>query len=145
MSICHGSSVRHSERPRTSDGLSSRSRGRTWAQRSEVFRTGQGARLTRRSIGNRILAPCLRENGLRHIRFHDLRHTFASLLLANGESLVYVKDQLGHHSTQITVDTYGHLIPGANKAAVDKLDTVTIFNPPATEAKKRPRLNAATL
>ena len=60
--------------------------------------------------------------GLRYIRIHDLRHTFASLLIQNGESLAYVKEQLGHHSIRITVDTYGHLVPGGNKAAVDRLD-----------------------
>jgi len=49
-------------------------------------------------------------------RIHDLRHTFASLLLQQGESIVYAKEQLGHASIQITVDTYGHLIPGANRA-----------------------------
>lgn len=43
-------------------------------------------------------------------------------LLQNGESIVYVKDQLGHHSIKVTVDVYGHLVPGANKAAVDRLD-----------------------
>jgi integrase len=64
----------------------------------------------------------LKKAGLRHIRFHDLRHTNASLLLQNGESPVYVKEQLGHHSIQITVDTYGHLIPGANRQAVNRLD-----------------------
>ena len=53
---------------------------------------------------------------------HDLRHTFASLLLQQGESVVYVKEQLGHASIQITVDTYGHLISGANRGAVDRLD-----------------------
>jgi integrase len=54
---------------------------------------------------------------------HGLRHTFASLLIQNGESLVYVKEQLGHSSIQVTVDIYGHLIPGGNRAAVDRLDT----------------------
>jgi integrase len=54
--------------------------------------------------------------------FHDLRHTFASLLLQQGESLTYVKEQMGHHSIQVTVDIYGHLIPGSNKQAVDRLD-----------------------
>jgi integrase len=49
------------------------------------------------------------------VRFHDLRHTFASLLLQNGESVLYVKDQMGHSSIQVTVDLYGHLIPGGNK------------------------------
>jgi integrase len=71
-----------------------------------------------RKAFNRILVDA----GLRRVRFHDLRHTFASLLLQNGESLTYVKDQMGHSSIQITVDIYGHLVPGGNRAAVDKLD-----------------------
>ena len=62
---------------------------------------------------------------LRRIRFHDLRHSFASLLIQQGESLAYVRDQLGHHSIQITVDTYGHLVPGGNRQAVDRLDDVS--------------------
>jgi integrase len=45
------------------------------------------------------------------------------LLIQQGESLTYVKEQMGHHSIQITVDTYGHLIPGSNKQAVDRLDS----------------------
>jgi integrase len=61
----------------------------------------------------------LKKAGLRHIRLHDLRHTFAS---QNGESLAYVQEQLGHHSIQITVDIYGHLVPGGNRQAVDRLD-----------------------
>ena len=62
--------------------------------------------------------------GIRQVRFHDLRHSYASLLLQQGESLIYVRDQLGHHSIQITVDTYGHLVPGSNRQAADKLDDV---------------------
>ncbi len=58
------------------------------------------------------------------MRFHDLRHTFASLLLQQGESSVYVKDQMGHSSIQVTVDLYGHLIPGGNRQAVDQLDSL---------------------
>ncbi len=50
--------------------------------------------------------------------------TSASLLLQQGESLTYVKEQMGHHSIQVTVDIYGHLIPGSNKQAVDRLDYV---------------------
>jgi len=72
-----------------------------------------------------------------------LRRTFASLLLPNGESLVYVKKQLGHHNIQSTVDTYGHFIPGANKAAVDRLDEIacvrTDANRRATEAESGSR------
>jgi integrase len=59
---------------------------------------------------------------MRRVRFHDLRHTFASLLLQNGESPAYVKEQMGHSSIQVTVDIYGHLVPGGNRQAVDRLD-----------------------
>ncbi len=55
---------------------------------------------------------------------HVLRHTFASLLIQQGESLVYVKEQMGHSSIQVTVDVYGHLVPGGNRQAVDRLDDV---------------------
>ncbi len=55
----------------------------------------------------------------------DLRHTFGSLLIQDGASLAYVKDQMGHSSIQITVDTYAHLIPGADIAWVDRLDSKT--------------------
>jgi integrase len=58
---------------------------------------------------------------------------FISMLIQGGESLVYVKEQLGHHSIKITVDVYGHLIPGTNKAAVDRLDEATGRNPHATD------------
>lgn len=71
------------------------------------------------------------------MRLHDTRHTFASLLLSNGESPVYVKEQLGHSSIQITVDIYGHLIPSSNRRAVNRLDnpqqSATYAQPPKTE------------
>jgi len=51
-------------------------------------------------------------------------HTFGSLLLQKGASIVYVKEQMGHSSVQVTVDTDGHLIPGANRSFVDRLDEV---------------------
>jgi hypothetical protein len=73
---------------------------------------------------------------------HALRHTYASLLIQNGESLAYVRDQLGYSSIKITVDTYGHLLPGANKAAVDRLDELTGRNLYATGAKRPGRLQA---
>ncbi|WP_447979043.1 tyrosine-type recombinase/integrase [Candidatus Nitrospira bockiana] len=53
---------------------------------------------------------------------HHLRHTWATRLIENGESLTYIRDQAGHSSIQVTVDLYGHLVPGSNRAAVDRLD-----------------------
>jgi len=61
--------------------------------------------------------------GLREIRFHDIRHTVASLFLSDGASPVYVKEQLGHTSIQMTVDIYGHLIPSSNREMVNRLDS----------------------
>ncbi|MBE0602192.1 MAG: tyrosine-type recombinase/integrase [Deltaproteobacteria bacterium] len=59
---------------------------------------------------------------MRRLRFHDLRHSFASWLIANNEPLKYVQELLGHHSIQITIDTCGHLFPDANRQAVNRLD-----------------------
>jgi integrase len=67
------------------------------------------------NVKNRYFHKCLERAKLRRVRFRDLRHTFASLLIQNGESLAYVKDQLGHASIKMTVDFYGHLVPGANR------------------------------
>jgi integrase len=94
-----------------------------WSEVPErVFVNEVGGVLDHGNLRQRVYWPALAKAGLRRIRIHDLRHTFASLLLQNGESIVYVKDQLGHHSIQITVDIYGHLVPGANRQAVDRLD-----------------------
>lgn len=73
--------------------------------------------------GKDYFLKLLKAAGLRHIRFHDLRHMFASLVLQQGKSPVYVKEQMGHSSIQVTVDLYGHLIPGGTKQAVDRLDS----------------------
>ena len=70
----------------------------------------------------RVFYALLEKADIPRIRFHDIRHTFASLLLQQGESLHFVKEQMGHASIQTTVDVYGHLVPGSNRNAVNKLD-----------------------
>ena len=87
-----------------------------------VFCSETGGLLHPHNLRERVFYRLLKAAGLRQVRFHDLRHTFASLLLQQGESPVYVKDQMGHSSIQVTVDLYGYLIPGGNKQAVDRLD-----------------------
>ena len=64
----------------------------------------------------------LRRAELRRIRLHDLRHTYASLLIAQGVHPKYIQAQLGHTSIQTTLDRYGHLMPGAHAAEARKLD-----------------------
>jgi integrase len=68
-----------------------------------------------------IFAPIAKRVKL-NVRFHDLRHFFASMLIAQGESAKYVCDQLGHSSIQVTFDTYGHLFPQAKKEASRRLE-----------------------
>ncbi|MCK5486149.1 MAG: site-specific integrase [Desulfobacterales bacterium] len=85
-----------------------------------VFHT-KGDYTSQNTIRN-IWKRMLDKAKLRDMRFHDIRHSFASLLLSNGESPVYVKEQLGHSSIQMTVDIYGHLIPSSNRQAVNALD-----------------------
>jgi len=98
---------------------------------SWIFTTPIGTQLDPNNLRKHVFYRCLDLAELRRVRFHDLRHSYASLLIQQGESLAYVKDQLGHHSIQITVDTYGHLVPGGNRQAVDRLDDVL---PPADGA-----------
>jgi hypothetical protein len=109
-----------------------------------VFPSREGTALEERNVRH-IFTRLLKRAGLRQIRIHDLRHTSASLLLQQGESIVYVRDQLGHSSIQITVDTYGHLIPGANRAAVDGLDDDTAAHAVATQTQPEPFENPETL
>jgi integrase len=54
------------------------------------------------------------------IRFHDLRHTFASLLIAQGAHPKLISEQLGHASVQITLDRYGHLMDQSYGDASDR-------------------------
>jgi integrase len=87
-----------------------------------VFPSPEGSILDPDNLYHRYFQPVLTKSGLRKIRLHDLRHTFGSLLIQSGASIVYVKEQMGHSSIQVTVDIYGHLIPGANVSFVDRLD-----------------------
>ncbi len=87
-----------------------------------VFGASNGAPLDQ-SRTSKAFKGALKAAGLPlHYSPHSLRHTFASLLLQQGESPVYVQRQLGHASIQLTVDCYGGWLPHGNKAAVDRLD-----------------------
>jgi integrase len=104
-----------------------------------VFVNKTGNPLDGNNWRRRVFYRCLSKAGIRKTRIHDLRHTYASLLIQAGESLAYVRDQLGHHSIRVTVDIYGHFTPGGNKDAVDRLDDnfdATIRNLYATKTKK---------
>ena len=92
-----------------------------------IFAQANGKPLDHKNVVNRVFTPGLKAAGIRTtLRFHDLRHTCASLLIAQGESLKYVQKQLRHASIDITFDTYGHLFPDDNREAARRLDE-TLF------------------
>jgi len=86
-----------------------------------VFSTREGNPAQMQSIVNRVYKQCLDRAKLRRRRFHDLRHTTATLMLEKGEPMAYVKEQLGHTSIKTTVDVYGHIKAGKNRDAVNRL------------------------
>jgi len=87
-----------------------------------IFADADGHFIDPDYFDDHIFDPIRVKAGLPDIRFHDLRHFFASMLIAQGESPKYVSDQLGHSSIQITFDTYGHLFPQAKAEASKKLE-----------------------
>lgn len=87
-----------------------------------VFASSTGTPLEPRNVVRREFEPALKRAGLPRVRFHDLRHTFASLLIAQGEHPKLIAEQLGHASVQITLDRYGHLMPQSYDHAGDRLE-----------------------
>ena len=91
-------------------------------QGSLVFCRADGRPIDPDNFIHRDWVRVLRRAELRRIRFHDLRHTYASLLIAQGAHPKYIQAQLGHASIQTTLDRYGHLMPDAHAAEARKLD-----------------------
>ena len=69
----------------------------------------------------------LKKHNLRKVRFHDLRHSCASLLLANGVSMKEIQDWLGHSTFKTTADTYAHLAFDSKLSSANALITGTAF------------------
>ena len=62
------------------------------------------------------------------ITFHDLRHTFASLLISKNVPIKYIQRQMGHSTIKMTMDTYGHLIPDVHDQAINVLEEIALNN-----------------
>lgn len=91
---------------------------------SLVFTTENGLPLRNGNFRNRVWDPALEEARLPRIRIHDLRHTCATLLIAQGAHAKAIQRHLGHSSIQITFDTYGHLLPDEQDRVAAALDDV---------------------
>ena len=108
-----------------------------------VFPNRAGSPIDASHFINRTWHPLLRKAGLRRVKFHSLRHTYASLLIMRGENLKYISEQLGHSSIQVTIDLYGQLIPGFHRGAVDALAEATNATPAQPSTETDPVLEAA--
>ena len=97
-----------------------------------IFPNGNGRPLDGHNLVNRHFRPTLKKAGLPRVRFHDLRHAFATLLLDEGVPVTVVSKLLGHASAKMTLDTYSHVIlghPGRRRRSDGKSDQSVGFDP----------------
>jgi integrase len=95
--------------------------GSKWQDHGMIFTSSVGSPVDQRNL-DRDFKAILKKTGLKEIRFHDLRHTAASLMLNNGVPSLVVSKMLGHAKTSTTLDIYGHLIPVMQSEAARIMD-----------------------
>ncbi len=97
--------------------------GPAWEDNDLVFATKLGRPVEQRNL-HRNFHDLLDSAGLPRIRFHDLRHSCASLLLAQGVPARVVMEILGHSQIALTMNTYSHVMPALTRDAADRMDAV---------------------
>ena len=96
--------------------------GGLWRENGLIFASEAGEPLDRRYITTHRFKPLLKRAGLPQIRFHDLRHTCATLLLAKNVNPKVVSEMLGHATIAITLDTYSHVLPNMQESAAKAME-----------------------
>jgi integrase len=89
-----------------------------------VFTAPDGGSLDPDNFRSRYWTPAVAAAGLTPLRIHDLRHTTASLAIAAGADVKMLQTMLGHASAVMTLDRYGHLMPGRAQDVADRLDVL---------------------
>lgn len=95
--------------------------GADWQEQDYVFTGLKGGPLNPRYI-LKLFDRLLKEAGLPHMRFHDLRHSATTLLLSMGVNAEVVQEILGHSNISMTMDVYSHVLPSMHKDAMGKWD-----------------------
>jgi integrase len=106
--------------------------GPRWRESDLVFTTSIGTPLDSRNVTRRFQAA-LERASLPRLRFHDLRHTAASLMLAQGVPARVVMETLGHSQISLTMNTYSHVVPALQREAADRMDVVRVDRPPSLQ------------
>ena len=96
--------------------------GEKWKEHNLIFTSTTGTPLQHKNLYNRYFKPLVKKASIPDIRFHDLRHTAAAIMLTNGRPPIVVSRILGHARVSITSDIYGHLIPGADAGAIEMME-----------------------
>jgi integrase len=104
--------------------MTARVSGSEWEDLDLVFPNAVGRPINASNLLRQQFDPLLQRAGVPRIRFHDLRHTYATIALGRGVPLKVVSDTLGHSSIAITADTYMHVTPSMSRAAADAMDAV---------------------
>jgi integrase len=94
--------------------------GESWTEQKLIFTTRLGTPVDTSNILHRF-QQILKEAGIEKMRFYDLRHTHASLLIAEGVHPKKIAERLGHASIKLTMDLYGHLFDGSDKESADRM------------------------
>jgi integrase len=87
-----------------------------------IFPNEAGNPINHDNMCRRFFKPALKKAGLGKIRFHDLRHTYASLLIEQGENIKYIQTQLGHSKPTTTLNVYAHLMRPYNQESARRLE-----------------------
>lgn len=103
--------------------------GRPWTDQDFVFPSGTGRPINPSWLRQDLFYPLLARAGLPRITFHALRHTFATLQIAQGTNLKIISEMLGHASIRITADQYGHISDTMQRQAQDGLDRLLRSRP----------------
>ena len=98
--------------------------GPLWQHHDYVFCTSIGTHINPTTDMLEPLNELLEQAGLPHIRFHDLRHSAASLLMSQGVHPKVVQELLGHSTIGMTMDVYSHVLPSMQQDAISKLNDV---------------------
>ena len=87
-----------------------------------IFPNEAGQPLNHNNMISRYFNKSLKKAGIERIRWHDMRHTFAGLLIEQGENIKYIQSQLGHSSPTVTLNVYAHLMKPVNQEVACRLE-----------------------